>query len=179
MVGTMATGGCSVVGYPAPAPAEAPEAGSDRPADVAPVPAVEPLSRYGNPPVYEEGGRSYETLRTALGYEEVGLASWYGRDFAGRRTSSGETFDPSLMTAAHRTLPLPTWVEVTHLETGRRVRVRVNDRGPFHDPDRRIIDLSREAARRLGMLGAGVAPVRVRVLAPSELADGAGGSGLR
>lgn len=98
----------------------------------------------------------------AAGYAEVGLASWYGRDFHGRRTSSGEIYDMYQITAAHRTLPLGTWVEVIHLETGRSVQVRVNDRGPFIAG--RVIDLSYGAARVLGMVGQGVAPVRVRLL---------------
>lgn len=99
----------------------------------------------------------------AAGDAEVGLASWYGRDFHGRRTSSGEIYDMYQMTAAHRTLPLGTWVEVIHLETGRSIQVRVNDRGPFVGG--RVIDLSYGAARVLGMVGQGVAPVRVRALA--------------
>jgi len=98
----------------------------------------------------------------AAGDAEVGLASWYGRDFHGRRTSSGEIYDMYQMTAAHRTLPLGTWVEVIHVETGRSVQVRVNDRGPFIAG--RVIDLSYGAARVLGMLGQGVVPVRVRPL---------------
>ncbi len=99
----------------------------------------------------------------AAGDAEVGLASWYGRDFHGRRTSSGEIYDMYQMTAAHRTLPLGTWVEVIHLETGRSIQVRVNDRGPFIAG--RVIDLSYGAARVLGMVGQGVAPVRLRTLA--------------
>ena len=98
----------------------------------------------------------------AAGDAEVGLASWYGRDFHGRRTSSGEIYDMYQITAAHRTLPLGTWVEVIHLETGRSIQVRVNDRGPFIAG--RVIDLSYGAARVLGMVGQGVAPVRVRLL---------------
>ena len=98
----------------------------------------------------------------AAGDAEVGLASWYGRDFHGRRTSSGEIYDMYQMTAAHRTLPLGTWVEVIHVETGRSIQVRVNDRGPFIAG--RVIDLSYGAARVLGMVGQGVAPVRVRLL---------------
>ena len=99
----------------------------------------------------------------AAGDAEVGLASWYGRDFHGRRTSSGEIYDMYQMTAAHRTLPLGTRVEVIHLETGRSIQVRVNDRGPFIAG--RVIDLSYGAARVLGMVGQGVAPVRVRTIA--------------
>ncbi|HEX4445372.1 MAG TPA: septal ring lytic transglycosylase RlpA family protein [Polyangiaceae bacterium] len=94
---------------------------------------------------------------------QVGYATWYGAALAGHRTASGERFDPSKMTAAHRTLPLGTWVEVTRIETGESVRVRITDRGPFGHKER-IIDLSREAARELGMLKTGVAQVKVTIL---------------
>jgi rare lipoprotein A len=94
---------------------------------------------------------------------QVGYATWYGAALAGHRTASGERFDPSRMTAAHRTLPLGTWVEVTRVETGRRIRVRINDRGPFGHAER-IIDLSRAAAKELGTLRTGVARVEVRVV---------------
>ena len=97
------------------------------------------------------------------GDAETGLASWYGGKFHGRKTSSGEIYDMYQITAAHKTLPLGTWVEVIHLETGRSIQVRVNDRGPFVAG--RIIDLSYGAARMLGMVEKGVAPVRVRALA--------------
>ena len=94
---------------------------------------------------------------------QAGVASWYGAALAGRRTASGERFDPERMTAAHRTLPLGTWVEVLRGDTGQRVRVRINDRGPFGHADR-IIDLSRAAARELGMLRAGVARIELHVV---------------
>ncbi len=97
------------------------------------------------------------------GDAETGLASWYGGKFHGRKTSSGEIYDMHQITAAHKTLPLGTWVEVVHLETGRSIQVRVNDRGPFVAG--RIIDLSYGAARMLGMVEEGVAPVRVRTIA--------------
>lgn len=99
----------------------------------------------------------------APGSAQVGLATWYGKALAGHKTASGERFDPGGYTAAHRTLPLGTWVEVTRTTTGRQVRVRINDRGPFGDA-RRIIDLSQRAADDLGIVRAGVAEVRVRVL---------------
>ncbi len=95
---------------------------------------------------------------------QIGYATWYGRRLAGRRTASGEPFDPRGMTAAHRTLPFGTWVEVTRRDTGQRVRVRVTDRGPFGHAER-IIDLSEAAAREIGMLRSGVAEVEVRVVA--------------
>lgn len=95
--------------------------------------------------------------------DEVGMATWYGSRFAGRRTASGERFDPEAMTAAHRKLPFGTWIEVRRPDTGRSVRVRVNDRGPWGDLQR-VIDLSRAAARRLGMLGEGKIRVELRVV---------------
>ncbi|HEY8041085.1 MAG TPA: septal ring lytic transglycosylase RlpA family protein [Polyangiaceae bacterium] len=94
---------------------------------------------------------------------QVGYATWYGAAFAGRPTASGERFDPGKMTAAHRTLPFGTWVEVTRVETGDRVRVRITDRGPFGHADR-IIDLSRAAADAIGLVKTGVARVELRVV---------------
>jgi rare lipoprotein A len=136
---------------------------------VASIPDAEPRpeerSRYGNPEEYEVLGRTYRVLSTSTGYEAEGMASWYGPEFQGRRTSSGEPYDMYAMTAAHTSLPLPTYVEVTNLENERRVVVRVNDRGPFHED--RIIDLSYVAAWKLGMIGRGTARVRVRALEPA------------
>ncbi|MCG5499931.1 septal ring lytic transglycosylase RlpA family protein [Ectothiorhodospira lacustris] len=129
-----------------------------------PVPRVEPPSRYGNPASYVVFGRRYTTLDSAEGYRERGVASWYGTKFHGRRTSSGEPYDMFAMTAAHTSLPLPTYARVTNLENGRSVVVRVNDRGPF--VDNRIIDLSYAAAHRIGMLGEGTARVEVKALIP-------------
>lgn len=94
---------------------------------------------------------------------QEGLATWYGNEFAGRKTASGERFDPGALTAAHRTLRFGTWVEVVRVDDGRKVRVRITDRGPFGNEDR-IIDLSRGAADKLGMLRAGVVRVRLRVV---------------
>ena len=143
-----------------------------RPVDVSRVPDAvprhEPRSRYGNPDSYVVNGRRYHVLPTARGYVERGIASWYGRKFHGRRTASGEPYDMYRMTAAHRTLPLPSYVRVTNLENGRSVVVRVNDRGPFHP--NRIIDLSYAAAARLGMLERGTALVEVRAITPGERA---------
>lgn len=127
-------------------------------------PRNEARSAYGNPEEYEVDGVKYHVLDSAEGYDEEGTASWYGSGFQGRRTSSGEPYDMYQMTAAHPTLPIPTYVEVTNLDNGRKVVVRVNDRGPFHSD--RIIDLSYVAARKLGMVAAGTAHVRVRALAP-------------
>lgn len=94
---------------------------------------------------------------------QVGDATWYGGKLAGHRTANGERFDPRRMTAAHRTLPLGTWVEVTRIDTGQRVRVRINDRGPFGHKER-VIDLSRAAAEALDMRKVGVARVEIRVV---------------
>jgi rare lipoprotein A len=94
------------------------------------------------------------------------MASWYGEEFQGRTTSSGERFDMNGLTGAHRTLPIPTFVRVTNLANGRSVVVRVNDRGPFRDPENRIIDVSYAAALRLDMVRSGTATVRVQALEP-------------
>ncbi|HKZ04154.1 MAG TPA: septal ring lytic transglycosylase RlpA family protein, partial [Methylomirabilota bacterium] len=101
----------------------------------------------------------------AVGYEEAGEASWYGNPHHGRRTASGEIYDMNQMTAAHRTLPFGTRVRVESLLDGSSVEVRINDRGPFKDEDKRIIDLSYAAARLLGAIGPGVIPIRLRVVA--------------
>jgi rare lipoprotein A len=119
-------------------------------------------SARGNPPFYEVFGRRYHVLDSADNFVEQGIASWYGPDFHRLPTSSGETYDMHGMTAAHKTLPLPTWVEVTNLENGRQVIVRINDRGPFVDD--RVIDLSYAAAQALDMIRAGTARVEVRAL---------------
>lgn len=126
------------------------------------VPKSEPKSRYGNPESYEVFGRRYYVLDSARGYAREGVASWYGSKFHGRRTSSGETYNMYAMTAAHKTLPLPTYVRVTNLDNGRSAILRVNDRGPFHDD--RLIDLSYTAAVKLGVVGSGTARVRVEAV---------------
>lgn len=128
------------------------------------VPKVEPQSRYGNPRSYAVYGKRYYPRKTSRGYRERGVASWYGTKFHGRRTSSGEPYDMYAMTAAHKTLPLPTYVRVTNLENQRSVVLRVNDRGPFHA--NRIIDLSYTAAWKLGVLSKGTGYVEVEALDP-------------
>ena len=135
------------------------------------VPAAEPRSRYGNPKEYEVLGETYFVLDSARGYKERGRASWYGTKFNGKRTSSGETYDMYGMTAAHKTLPLPTYVRVTRLSNGRSVVVKVNDRGPFHQG--RIIDLSYAAATRLDLLKDGSAEVVVEAVDPGAPAPAA------
>lgn len=124
----------------------------------------EEISRYGNPDSYEVFGKTYFTLDSADGFTESGIASWYGTKFHGRRTSSGEPYDMYAMTAAHKSLPLPTYVEVINEDNGRRAVVKVNDRGPFHEG--RIIDLSYAAATKLGVADVGTANVKIRALAP-------------
>lgn len=131
------------------------------------VPKYEPRSKYGNPEQYEVFGKRYYTLTSAEGYREKGIASWYGTKFHGRRTSSGETYDMYEMTAAHKTLPLPSYAEVTNLENGRKVIVKVNDRGPFHG--NRLIDLSYSAATKLGIVAKGTGLVEVRTITPGKL----------
>jgi rare lipoprotein A len=128
------------------------------------VPRREPKSRYGNPASYVVMGRRYHVLNSSQDYLEKGIASWYGRKFHGRRTSSGEPYDMYAMTAAHKKLPLPTYAKVTNLENRRSIIVRVNDRGPFHD--NRLIDLSYVAAKKLGIVTTGTGLVEVRALNP-------------
>jgi rare lipoprotein A len=130
------------------------------------IPKAEPRSRYGNAATYVVRGRRYYTKDDSKGYVERGLASWYGPGFHGRRTSSGERYDMHAMTAAHKTLPLPTYAKVTNLENGQSAVVRINDRGPFHGP--RVIDLSRAAAAKLGVLAKGTAEVEVQALDPAS-----------
>jgi rare lipoprotein A len=116
----------------------------------------------GNPPYYDVFGKRYRVRESSDGYRERGIASWYGYPFHGRPTSSGEIYDMHEMTAAHPTLPIPTWVEVTNLANGKRVTVKVNDRGPF--VDKRLIDLSYAAATALDMVRNGTTRVEVRAL---------------
>jgi rare lipoprotein A len=127
-----------------------------------PVHTNEPRSRYGNPQSYSVWGKTYQVLPQAEGYVAEGNASWYGQKFHGHRTSSGESFDMYQFTAAHRSLPLPTYARVTNLDNGKSLVVRVNDRGPFHED--RIIDLSWAAAVRLGIEQAGTGRVRVEAI---------------
>ncbi len=156
--------GCSTM---MPEPSDGPGRVIDDPMSIPDaVPEHASRSRYGNPEEYEVFGRTYRVMESAEGHRERGIASWYGSKFHGRRTSSGEPYDMYQMTAAHKHLPLPTWVEVRHLDNNRRIVVKVNDRGPF--ADNRIIDLSYAAAAKLGMLGAGTAPVEIRTVTPDN-----------
>ncbi|MDH3976870.1 MAG: septal ring lytic transglycosylase RlpA family protein [Gammaproteobacteria bacterium] len=126
-------------------------------------------SKRGNPAFYEVFGERYYVMNSSAGYEERGVASWYGKKFHGRSTSNGEKYNMYAMTAAHKTLPLPTRVKVTNLKNGRTIVVRVNDRGPF--VDNRIIDLSYAAAQKLDMITDGTAMVKVVALDDGRLAS--------
>jgi rare lipoprotein A len=137
-----------------------------RPVDVTSIPDAVPKSvtrsKYGNPESYVVFGKRYYVMNDNSGFTQQGIASWYGKKFHGRRTSSGETYDMHAMTAAHKTLILPTYVEVTNLENGKKAIVKVNDRGPFHE--NRIIDLSYSAATKLDVVAKGTAVVKIRVV---------------
>lgn len=126
------------------------------------VPRPEPRSRYGNPPVYEVFGKRYAVMDSSSGYRERGVASWYGKKFHGNLTANREPYDMYAMTAAHKSLPLPTYVRVRNLKNNKSVVVRVNDRGPFvHN---RIIDLSYSAALKLDMVTSGTSLVEVEAI---------------
>ena len=128
------------------------------------VPKKEPLSKRGNPKSYVVFGRRYYVMKHANGYHARGIASWYGMKFHQFQTSNGETYDVAGMTAAHKTLPLPTYLQVTNLHNGKKVIVKVNDRGPF--VSNRLIDLSYVAAKKLDMTGACKAPVSIIAITP-------------
>lgn len=130
------------------------------------IPKVEPRSRQGNPPFYNVLGKRYYVLESAKGYAERGVASWYGPTFHGESTSNGEKYDMYAMSAAHKTLPLPSYVRVTNLRNGKSVVVRVNDRGPF--VANRVIDLSNTAAAKLDMIRSGTTLVEVRSVTPDD-----------
>jgi rare lipoprotein A len=129
------------------------------------VPRVEPRSKYGNMASYRVRGRVYHTEQDSRGHVERGLASWYGNQFNGHRTSSGEPYDMYAMTAAHKTLPLPSYARITNLDNGRSAVVRINDRGPFHST--RVIDLSYAAATKIGVFPKGTATVEIRGIDPA------------
>jgi rare lipoprotein A len=158
-----------------PAPSgERDGADASPPADLAKVPdaepRVEPIRAGGANKPYEVLGKDYSPKRSDDAMTERGLASWYGKKFHGRRTASGEPYDMYAMTAAHKTMPLPSYARVRHLKTGREIIVRVNDRGPFHAD--RVIDLSYTAALKLGVLR-GVAMVEVERLTNEDIRTGA------
>ena len=144
-------------------PGDNPPANLDAIPDAAP--RVEPLHRFANRP-YAVFGRDYLPATTLRPYKERGVASWYGRKFHSQKTATGETYDMYAMTAAHPTLPLPSYAKVTNIATGRSVVVRVNDRGPFHPG--RVIDLSYAAAHRLGIAQRGSGEVEVESIVPDK-----------
>ena len=127
-------------------------------------PQPEPLHKFANRP-YEQFGKNYVPLTSVRPFRQRGIASWYGKRFHGQKTASGEVYDMYAMTAAHPTLPIPSYARVTNLRNGRQVVVRINDRGPFHA--NRVIDLSYAAAYRLGYIEAGSAEVEVEAVVPS------------
>src|SRR5690606_25187101 len=135
----------------------------------APVPKAEPRSLYGNKWPYTVRGKTYRVLPTARGYDERGIASFYGNKFHGYKTSNLETYDMYAFTAASTTLPLPSYARVTNLDNGKSVIVRVNDRGPFHD--NRLIDLSFAAAVKIGIWPKGTGLVEVRGIDPAHPAQ--------
>lgn len=139
------------------------DAVADDPPVVGPVPKLEPLARHANRP-YRLRGRKYTPMTDLRPFRQRGIASWYGKPFHGRRTATGERFDMHAMSAAHPTLPLPSYLKVTNLKSGTSVIVRVNDRGPFaHD---RVIDLSHAAAKHLGIVSGGIAAVELNLIVP-------------
>lgn len=128
------------------------------------VPKVEPKSRYGNPKNYVVFGKKYHVMQSSHDYKATGTASWYGRKFHGRKTSSGEPYDMFAMTAAHKTLPLPTYAKVKNLKNGKEIIVKINDRGPFVGD--RLIDLSYTAAKKLGIYDTGTGKVQITAINP-------------
>lgn len=140
----------------------------DEPFDASRIKELKPVyeapSAAGNRSPYTVWGKSYTVLEDSKGYRTEGIASWYGKKFHGYKTSNGEVYDMYQLSAAHKSLPLPSYVLVTNLENNRQVLVRVNDRGPFHDE--RVIDLSYAAAMRLGMIEKGTAKVRLEAIDP-------------
>ena len=138
-------------------PHDSPPSNLDRVPDA--VPKKEPLSRYANRP-YSAMGKDYVPMTKVQPFSQRGLASWYGKRFHGQKTASGETYDMYAMTAAHPTLPIPSYARVTSVKTGRQVVVRINDRGPFHGG--RVIDLSYAAAYRLGFVDSGSGEVELQ-----------------
>ncbi len=163
-------GGCGSTSNPGgyykdDGPHERPPANLDRVADA--VPRSEPLHKYANRP-YSALGKQYVPMTSLQPFRQRGLASWYGKRYHGRKTSSGEVYDMYQMTAAHPTLPIPSYARVTSTKNGKSVVVRINDRGPFRSG--RVIDLSYVAAHKLGYIQAGEAMVEVESIVPGRRA---------
>lgn len=165
LISSLLLSGCSMVSFFGPQ-----DGPPKKPVDLSQVknatPLPEPESKYGNQAHYCVLDQCYDVLPTSKGFVATGMASWYGTKFNHQLTSNGERYDMLKMTAANKTLPLPTYVRVTNLGNGRRVIVRVNDRGPFEK--NRLIDLSYAAADKLGILPTGTAFVRVEALDPTK-----------
>ena len=134
------------------------------------IPHVEPRTQAGNKSPYVVNGQTYVIRANEAGYSEVGVASWYGRKFHGHLTSNGERYDMFQLSAAHTTLPIPSYIKVTNLDNGKSIVARVNDRGPFHPG--RIIDMSYASAVMLGYAGAGTARVKVESIVPDGARPG-------
>ncbi len=174
LTGILLLAGCSNVQPPLRGPSDSAPLPINEPGDGPPltqidintipdaVPQPEPYSKYGNPASYVVFGKTYVPLKSSKGHVERGISSWYGTKFHGRRTSSGEPYNIYDMTAAHKTLPLPTYARVTNLDNGRSVIVKINDRGPFHDD--RILDLSYVAAMKLDIVKNGTGRIELRVI---------------
>jgi len=145
-------------------PEAKPPSNLDAIADATPRP--EPLHKWANRP-YQAMGKNYTPLTSVQPFKQRGMASWYGKRFHGQKTSSGELYDMYKMTAAHPTLPIPSYVRVTRVSNGKSVIVRVNDRGPFHSS--RVIDLSYVAAYKLGYIQAGAAEVTLEAIVPGQV----------
>ena len=126
------------------------------------IPKIEKYSKYGNPKTYKVFGVKYKTLQTHVGYSEKGIASWYGKKFHGKLTSTREVYNMYNITAAHKSLPIPCYAKVTNLSNNKSLIVRINDRGPFKKG--RIIDLSYAAAKKLDFIKQGTAPVLVEAI---------------
>jgi len=146
-------------------PPERPPANLERVADA--LPRAEPLHKFANRP-YTALGQQYLPMTSVQPFRQRGLASWYGKRYHGQKTSSGEVYDMYAMSAAHPTLPIPSYARVTNLSNGRSVVVRINDRGPFKSA--RVIDLSYVAAYKLGFVQAGQAQVEVEAIVPGRSA---------
>ncbi len=165
VAGLLLLNGCSSNGKRAAPPVQR-DSGPTRPMDFShlpdAVPKQEKRTRAGNPETYVVLGKRYYVKKSSYGHVERGIASWYGKKFHGRKTSNGETYNMYAMTAAHKTLPIPSYLQVTNLNNGKQVVVRVNDRGPFHE--NRIIDLSYAAANKLGISQSGTGMVEIRAV---------------
>jgi len=176
LTGALVLAGCGSTGHKGGGYYKDDGPGSDIPANVLNTPdAVPRIESYApaNLRPYRVLGKSYVPLTSDRPFSETGVASWYGKKFHGRKTANGETYDMYAMTAAHPTLPLPSYARITRPDTGASVVVRINDRGPFHSS--RVIDLSYAAAARLGLISEGRGKVRVEAITHTDIARAQGG----